>query len=343
MPQDSATSAAHKTQRRVATIHVATRRLARIQAHGAPSGEGIGTVGSRVGVHRRRVHLLLHDITQASARLGPNLIRTRPTTRLTLLALSCHHIDRARASLYTLCTCPTPLDLTHSPNRRRPRIHGPLIASPCLLVACVIASAAGQTRKFQWPISLSRPFAGKRRKPHAARRGQQGSRAPEAKTHKVRGQFLKRLCFHLLVTHVGRALVRARPPAGSYSAYYPAGKRPSTTPSPLTTTHCSKEDEDVLKSEYLKNPKPSKAARLEIVRKVALGEKEVQVRCTSLHVTSVRALMLTRSLRFGSKVSPLGLVVLLQLGLSARSASHFGSLRDPCLGLQHVLITHCLR
>ncbi|KAI4623507.1 hypothetical protein J4E80_003317 [Alternaria sp. BMP 0032] len=38
----------------------------------------------------------------------------------------------------------------------------------------------------------------------------------------------------------------------------------------------SKEDEDVLKSEYLKNPKPDKAARLEIVRKVALGEKEVQ-------------------------------------------------------------------
>ncbi|KAI4650861.1 hypothetical protein J4E93_003218 [Alternaria ventricosa] len=39
----------------------------------------------------------------------------------------------------------------------------------------------------------------------------------------------------------------------------------------------SKEDEDVLKSEYLKNPKPDKAARLEIVRKVALGEKEVQI------------------------------------------------------------------
>ncbi|EMD60464.1 hypothetical protein GGP41_000782 [Bipolaris sorokiniana] len=39
----------------------------------------------------------------------------------------------------------------------------------------------------------------------------------------------------------------------------------------------SKEDEDILKSEYLKNPKPSKAARLEIVKKVALGEKEVQI------------------------------------------------------------------
>ncbi|KAF2024625.1 hypothetical protein EK21DRAFT_78282 [Setomelanomma holmii] len=39
----------------------------------------------------------------------------------------------------------------------------------------------------------------------------------------------------------------------------------------------SKEDEDVLKAEYLKNPKPDKAARLEIINKVALGEKEVQI------------------------------------------------------------------
>ncbi|KAH7385927.1 hypothetical protein BKA66DRAFT_415568 [Pyrenochaeta sp. MPI-SDFR-AT-0127] len=39
----------------------------------------------------------------------------------------------------------------------------------------------------------------------------------------------------------------------------------------------SKEDEDVLKAEYLKNQKPDKAARLEIVRRVALGEKEVQI------------------------------------------------------------------
>ncbi|KAF1836310.1 hypothetical protein BDW02DRAFT_567200 [Decorospora gaudefroyi] len=39
----------------------------------------------------------------------------------------------------------------------------------------------------------------------------------------------------------------------------------------------SKEDEDVLKAEYLKNPKPDKTARLEIVSKVALGEKEVQI------------------------------------------------------------------
>jgi hypothetical protein len=65
-------------------------------------------------------------------------------------------------------------------------------------------------------------------------------------------------------------------PSGATSAY-PAGKPLPNTPSALTTTSCSKEDEDVLKSEYLRNPKPDKAARLEIVRKVALGEKEVQV------------------------------------------------------------------
>ncbi|KAH8724063.1 hypothetical protein GQ44DRAFT_750399 [Phaeosphaeriaceae sp. PMI808] len=39
----------------------------------------------------------------------------------------------------------------------------------------------------------------------------------------------------------------------------------------------SKEDEDILKAEYRKNPKPDKAARLEIIAKVALGEKEVQI------------------------------------------------------------------
>ncbi|OAL44587.1 hypothetical protein IQ07DRAFT_592267 [Pyrenochaeta sp. DS3sAY3a] len=39
----------------------------------------------------------------------------------------------------------------------------------------------------------------------------------------------------------------------------------------------SKEDEDILKAEYQKNPKPDKTARLDIVSKVALGEKEVQI------------------------------------------------------------------
>jgi hypothetical protein len=59
----------------------------------------------------------------------------------------------------------------------------------------------------------------------------------------------------------------------------------------LTTSLCSKEDEDVLKAEYQKNPKPDKASRIEIVSKVTLGEKEVQV-CPVVffHVTShVRA------------------------------------------------------
>ncbi|KAF1849340.1 uncharacterized protein K460DRAFT_89260 [Cucurbitaria berberidis CBS 394.84] len=59
---------------------------------------------------------------------------------------------------------------------------------------------------------------------------------------------------------------------------YPATSHHATSHHPsLTTTSCSKEDEDVLKAEYLNNPKPDKAARLEIVRKVALGEKEVQI------------------------------------------------------------------
>lgn len=59
--------------------------------------------------------------------------------------------------------------------------------------------------------------------------------------------------------------------------------------SPLTTTSCSKEDEDILKAEYQKNPKPDKTARLDIVSKVALGEKEVQVSPHhSIHVTRAR-------------------------------------------------------
>jgi len=49
------------------------------------------------------------------------------------------------------------------------------------------------------------------------------------------------------------------------------------TPPLITMTPNSKEDEDILKAEYQRNPKPDKAARLEIVRRVALGEKEVQV------------------------------------------------------------------
>lgn len=47
----------------------------------------------------------------------------------------------------------------------------------------------------------------------------------------------------------------------------------------LTCLFCnySKEDEEILKSEYGRNPKPDKAARIQIVSQVALSEKEVQV------------------------------------------------------------------
>ena len=43
-------------------------------------------------------------------------------------------------------------------------------------------------------------------------------------------------------------------------------------------TNClhSPEDHAILEAEYKKNPKPDKAARIEIVNRVALGEKEVQ-------------------------------------------------------------------
>lgn len=45
----------------------------------------------------------------------------------------------------------------------------------------------------------------------------------------------------------------------------------------------SPEDQKILEDEYQRNPKPDKAARMEIVRRVALGEKEVQVRRDSFH------------------------------------------------------------
>lgn len=45
----------------------------------------------------------------------------------------------------------------------------------------------------------------------------------------------------------------------------------------LTWIANSKEDEEILKAEYQRNPKPDKASRLDIVSRVALGEKEVQV------------------------------------------------------------------
>ena len=43
------------------------------------------------------------------------------------------------------------------------------------------------------------------------------------------------------------------------------------------TSELSPEDQITLEAEYARNPKPDKAARLLIVNRVALGEKEVQV------------------------------------------------------------------
>jgi hypothetical protein len=51
----------------------------------------------------------------------------------------------------------------------------------------------------------------------------------------------------------------------------------------VLTILCSPEDQKILELEYQRNPKPDKATRLQIVERVALGEKEVQVcRCPLL-------------------------------------------------------------
>ena len=47
--------------------------------------------------------------------------------------------------------------------------------------------------------------------------------------------------------------------------------------------HHSPEDQAILETEYQRNPKPDKAARMEIVKRVALGEREVQVCSADLH------------------------------------------------------------
>ena len=46
---------------------------------------------------------------------------------------------------------------------------------------------------------------------------------------------------------------------------------------------CSPEDHAILEAEYERNPKPDKAARIKIVGRVALGEKEVQVSRINSH------------------------------------------------------------
>jgi hypothetical protein len=86
--------------------------------------------------------------------------------------------------------------------------------------------------------------------------------------------------FHLMFDALETNLERATG-AISASVYPTKATPPTSTLHRLTTRSCSKEDEDVLKAEYLINPKPDKTARLEIVTKVALGEKEVQVQYCS--------------------------------------------------------------
>lgn len=46
---------------------------------------------------------------------------------------------------------------------------------------------------------------------------------------------------------------------------------------------CSPEDQAILEAAYNRDSKPDKAARLELVKQVALGEKEVQVHLSFPH------------------------------------------------------------
>ena len=48
-------------------------------------------------------------------------------------------------------------------------------------------------------------------------------------------------------------------------------------------TGYSPEDQNILEAEYGRNSKPDKAARMDIVNRVALGEKEVQVSASNHH------------------------------------------------------------
>lgn len=63
---------------------------------------------------------------------------------------------------------------------------------------------------------------------------------------------------------------------------------------------CSPEDHAILEAEYQKNPKPDKLARLDIVNRVALGEKEVQV---NRHVRCMMRNEAECSIRYGFKIA----------------------------------------
>lgn len=66
-----------------------------------------------------------------------------------------------------------------------------------------------------------------------------------------------------------------------------------------TSLHHSPEDQKILETEYQKNSKPDRNERLEIVKRVALGEKEVQVGFTHDNTKAQADIAITR---FGSKI-----------------------------------------
>ena len=75
-------------------------------------------------------------------------------------------------------------------------------------------------------------------------------------------------------------------------------------PPALTCFPCRVKDKAVLETAYNSNPKPDKAARLDIVKRVSLNEKEVQVSPTLRHacVPGIRGqLALTATRRSGSR------------------------------------------
>ena len=70
----------------------------------------------------------------------------------------------------------------------------------------------------------------------------------------------------------------------------------------ISNERCSTEDQAILEEAYKRDPKPDKAARLELVRQVALGEKEVQVGSRTTRLVASTWLSLTRvAKRFGSR------------------------------------------
>lgn len=56
-----------------------------------------------------------------------------------------------------------------------------------------------------------------------------------------------------------------------------SGNTPIALKRAFLTYWYSPQDQAILEAEYKSNPKPNKAARAEIVQKVSLNEKEVQV------------------------------------------------------------------